>query len=199
VKEKFYVPHTQWHLSIGNPIRGMTLVVRASSDPLGLVAPIRQTIRSLDPNLPVSQVRTMNDVVGATMATSTFTGFLLAAFAGMALTLAAIGIYGVLSYLVSRRTREIGIRVAIGAGRAQVLSMVLRSGLTLSLTGVVLGLVVAALATRLMSTLLHDVSPLDPATYLAVAIGLSLVAVVASLVPAWRATRLNPVIALKAE
>jgi putative ABC transport system permease protein len=199
VKEKFYIPHTQWHLSVGNPMRGMTLVIRVSSDPLGLVAPIRQQIRALDANLPVSQVRTMHDVVGATMATSTFTGFLLAAFAGMALTLAAIGIYGVLSYLVSRRTREIGIRVAIGAGRAQVLSMVLRSGLTLALTGVVLGLVVAALATRLMSTLLHDVSALDPATYVAVGIGLSLVAVVASLVPAWRATRLNPVIALKAE
>jgi putative ABC transport system permease protein len=199
VKEKFYIPHTQWHLSVGNPIRAMSLVIRASSDPLGLVAPIRQRIRSLDANLPVSQVRTMHDVVGATMATSTFTGFLLAAFAGMALTLAAIGIYGVLSYLVSRRTREIGIRVAIGAGRAQVLSMVLRSGLTLSLVGVVLGLVVAALATRLMTTLLHDVSPFDPPTYVAVGIGLSLVAVVASLVPAWRATRVDPVVALKTE
>jgi putative ABC transport system permease protein len=199
VKEKFYVPHTQWHKSVGNPIRAMSLVIKTSTDPAGLVDPVRQQIRALDPNLPIAQVRTMSDIVGANMSTPRFTGFLLSAFAVMALMLSAIGIYGVLSYLVSRRTREIGIRVAVGADRAHVLALVLRSGLALALAGVAIGLAAAALSTRLMGTLLHDVSPLDPATFAAVGIGLSMIAAVASLVPAWRATRVDPVIALKSE
>jgi putative ABC transport system permease protein len=199
VKEKFYVPHTQWHKSVGNPIRAMSLVIKTSTDPAGLVDPVRQQIRALDPNLPIAQVRTMSDIVGANMSTPRFTGFLLSAFAVMALMLSAIGIYGVLSYLVSRRTREIGIRVAVGADRAHVLALVLRSGLALALAGVAIGLAAAALSTRLMGTLLHDVSPLDPATFAAVGIGLSMIAAFASLVPAWRATRVDPVIALKSE
>jgi predicted permease len=199
VKEKFYIPHTQWHKSIGNPIRAMSLVVKTATNPSGLVAPIRQEIRSLDPNLPVANVRTMNDVVGATLSSSRFTGFLLVTFAVIALVLSAIGIYGVLSYLVSRRTREIGIRLAIGAGRWQVLRMILGNGLMLALTGVVLGLAVALVVTRSMRTLLYDVSPGDPLTFASVGITLSVVAILASLVPAWRATRVDPVIALRTE
>jgi len=199
VKEKFYVPHTQWHKSLGNPIRGMSLVVKMATDPLGLVGPIRQEIRGLDPNLPVANVRSMSEVVGATLSIPRFTGFLLVTFASIALALSAIGIYGVLSYLVSRRTREIGIRLAIGAGRGQVLRMVLGSGLTLALIGVVTGLAVALGVTRFMSSLLHDVSPGDPVTFAWVAAALTLVAILASLVPAWRATRVDPVVALKTE
>lgn len=199
VKEKFYVPHTQWHKSVGNPIRSMSLVVKTTGDPLSLVGPIRQEIRTLDPNLPVANVRPMSDVVGATLSTPRFTGVLLGVFACLALALSAIGIYGVLSYVVSRRTREIGIRLAIGAGRAQVLRMVLGSGLVLSLTGVSIGVVAAAFTTRLMGSLLHGVTPGDPATFAAVGIGLSAVAVLASLIPAWRATRVDPVVALKME
>ena len=196
---KFYVPHTQWHKSVGNPIRGMSLVVKAQGDPNALAAPVRRAVRALDPTLPVANIRTMDDVVAATLSAPRFTGMLLGVFAGLALALSAIGIYGVLSYVVSRRTREIGIRVAIGAGRAQVLGLVLGSGVGLSLVGIVIGLAVAASLSRLMTTLLHDVKPGDPATFAAVAVILTAVAVAASLVPAWRATRVDPVRALKAE
>jgi ABC-type antimicrobial peptide transport system permease subunit len=199
VKEKFYIPHTQWHKSIGNPIRGMTLVIRTDMDPGQLTGSVRQAIRAMDPNLPVAEVRTMNDVVGATLSTPRFTGVLLTAFAVLALTLSAIGIYGVLSYLVSRRTREIGIRVAIGARRTDVIRLILRNGLLLAVVGVVIGLGLAAWTAQFLRGVLHGVSPLDPATFGAVAVGLTLVAAVASLVPAVRATRVDPVIALKSE
>jgi putative ABC transport system permease protein len=199
VKEKFYVPHTQWHKSIGNAIRSMTLVMKTQGDPQALANPVRQTIRELDPNLPVAAVRTMDEVVAATLSAPRFTGMLLGVFAALALALSAIGIYGVLSYVVSRRTREIGIRVAIGAGRGQVLRLVLGSGVGLALVGIAFGLAAAASLSRVMTTLLHDVRPGDPATYAAVAAALTLVAIVASLIPAWRATRVDPVKALKAE
>ena len=199
IKEKFYVPHTQWHKSVGNPIRGMSLVVKTQGDPNALAGPVRRAVRGMDPSLPVADVRTMDDVVSATLSAPRFTGMLLGVFAGLALALSAIGIYGVLSYVVSRRTREIGIRVAIGAGRAQVLRLVLGSGVGLSLVGIVIGLAVAASLSRLMTTLLHDVQPGDPATFAAVAVILTAVAIAASLVPAWRATRVDPVRAQKAE
>jgi putative ABC transport system permease protein len=198
-KEKFYIPHTQWHKSVGTPIRAMTLVLRAEGDPSLLVSPARQAIRGLDASLPVASVRTMDEVVSSTLSAPRFTGVLLGVFAALALALSAVGIYGVLSYLVSRRTREIGIRVAVGASRGQVLRLVLTSGLGLALTGVVAGLAAAAWLARLMTALLHDVTPGDPATFTAVAIALSAVATLASLVPAWRATRVDPVTALKAE
>jgi putative ABC transport system permease protein len=199
IKEKFYIPHTQWHKSLGNPIRGMSLVVKSSIDPLTLVGPIRQEIRNLDPNLPVADVRTMNDVVGATLSSPRFTGFLLGTFAAIALALSAIGVYGVLSYLVSRRKREIGIRLAIGAGRSQVLRMVLWNGLTLALIGLIVGLAAALAVTQSMKSLLHDVSPADPLTFASVGGVLAIVAVLASLVPAWRAMLVDPAAALKAE
>jgi putative ABC transport system permease protein len=199
VKEKFYVPHTQWHKSVGNAIRSMTLVVKVTGDPITLVPSVRQEIRKLDPTLPVADVRTMTDVVGATLSTPRFTGMLLLVFALLALALSAIGIYGVLSYVVSRRTREIGIRVAIGAGRLQVLRMVLAQGITLTLTGVVIGISLAVWASTLMRGMLHGVKPGDPLTFAAVGAVLTGVAILASLVPALRATRVDPVVALKTE
>jgi putative ABC transport system permease protein len=199
VKEKFYVPHTQWHRSVGNAIRSMSLVVKTDVSPLTLVGPIRQELHTLDANLPVANIRTMDDIVSATMSSPRFIGLLLATFAAIALALSAIGIYGVLSYLVSRRTREIGIRLAIGAGRGQVLGMVLSSGVLLALTGVVIGLVAAAIVTPMMRSLLHGVGAFDPMTFALVGIGLSIVALVASMVPAWRATHVDPVVALKTE
>ena len=201
VKEKFYVPHTQWHRSLGNSnlIRGMTLVARTPGAPSALASQVKDSIRQFDPNLPVADVRTMEDVVGGAMSTPRFTSVLLSIFAVLALTLSAVGIYGVLSYVVSRRTREIGIRVAIGAARGDVLQMVLGSGVSLALAGIALGLVLAFGVTRLLRGLLHGVTPADPATFAAVAGLLTFVAALASLVPAWRASRVDPVVALKSE
>ena len=201
VKEKFYIPHTQWHRSLGNAnlIRGMTIVARADGAPEMLVSPIRDVIRRLDPNLPVADVRTMSDVVGTAMSAPRFTSVLLSIFGAVALTLSAIGIYGVLSYVVSRRTREIGIRVAIGAGRPAVLRMVLGSGLALAGVGIAAGLALAAVTTRLLGGLLHGVTPADPATFAVVTLGLVAVAALASALPAWRASRVDPVLALKSE
>ena len=141
----------------------------------------------------------MTEVVGAAMSTPRFTSALLSMFALLALTLSAVGIYGVLSYVVTRRTREIGIRVAIGADRSRVLRMVLTNGLTLALTGLGIGLVVSLPVARLMRGLLHGVTPGDPLTFVVVAIALSAVALAASIMPALRATRVDPVIALKSE
>jgi len=201
VKEKFYVPHTQWAVSVGttNNIRTMTLVVRTGGDPSALTSPIRAIVTGLDPAVPVANVRTMDDVVSGALSTPRFTGLLLGAFAGLALALSAVGIYGLLSFLVSRRTREIGIRVAVGADRRRVLAMVMRGAASLALTGVAIGTVGALALARLLGTLLHGVTPEDPATLAAAAAALIAVALAASAVPAWRATRVNPVVALKSD
>jgi putative ABC transport system permease protein len=201
IKEKFYVPHTQWHKSLGNAnlIRSMTLVVKTDGDPSALTSSVRNAIRTIDPNLPVADVRTMNDVIGAALATPRFTSVLLSIFAALALTLSAIGIYGVLSYLVSRRTREIGIRVAIGAQRPDVVRMVVGSGLSLALIGIGAGVVLAFAITRVLRGLLHGVTPADPATFAAVAALLTIVAAAASAIPAWRASRVDPILALRSE
>ena len=183
VKEKFYLPHPQWDKATGFPIRGMTLVVKTTGDPAAQAATVRQELRAMDPSLPVADVRTMADVLGSTLSAPRFTGLLLGIFAALALVLSAIGIFGVLSYLVSRRTREIGIRVAIGAGRGEVLRLVLQQGLVLALVGVVIGMAAAASLTRLMRGLLHGVTPGDPLTFVFVGLALSLVAVLASAVP----------------
>jgi predicted permease len=206
--EKFYVPQSQWPRAAFqwddqsppvSPIRSMTLVVKSAGDPASVAASVRAVVRRLDPNLPVADVRTMDDVVGAALSTPRFTSMLLSTFAALALVLSAIGTYGVLSYIVSRRTREIGIRVAIGAGRGQVLTMVMSGGVSLALMGIGAGLVMALGMTRVLRGLLYGVTPLDPPTFAAVAVGLTAVAALASALPAWRASRVDPVIALKSE
>lgn len=199
VKEKFYIPHTQWHVSTSFPIRSLVLTVKSHGDPASIAGVVRREIRAMDPTLPIANVRTMDDVVGATLSAPRFTGMLLTAFAALALLLSAIGIYGVLSYVVSRRTREIGIRVAIGAGRLQVLRLVLGQGLMLTLIGVVIGLATAYWASAFMRDLVYGVTPTDPLTFAAVGVLLTAIALVASLVPALRATRVDPLVALKAE
>ena len=200
VKEKFYVPHTQWHIATGNnPIRGGFLVVRTTGDPKAVAGPVRAAIREMDGNLPVANIRPMSEVVSTSLATPRLTGFLLGTFAAIALTLAAVGIYGVLSYLVSRRTHEIGIRLAVGADRMQVMTMVLRQGLTLAGIGIGAGLIAAFVLTRLMQSLLYQVQPTDPITFVAVSAVLIVVAMIASALPAFRATRVSPLIALRTE
>lgn len=199
-KEKFYVPHSQWHLlTNGNVVRSAFVVVRTAGDPLAAAGPVRDLLRRLDPNLPVASIRTMRDVVDTALATPRLTGVLLGAFAAIALALAVVGLYGVLSYVVARRTHEIGIRLAMGAPRAHVLTMVLRHGLMLAAAGVCCGVVLAAGVSRLMRGLLYDVTPLDPLTFVAVPITLLAVAALASLLPALRAIRVSPTTALRME
>jgi putative ABC transport system permease protein len=200
VKEKFYIPHSQWHVvTNGTPIRNVFLVVRTTGDPMAAAGPVRREIRSLDANLPVANVRSMGDVVTTALATPRLTGFLLGIFAAIALALAAVGIYGVLAYMVSRRAHEIGIRLAIGADRRQVLIMILRQGLSLAAAGTAVGLATAFGLTRLMQSLLYQVQPTDPATFAFVSIAIAIVALAASYLPAWRATRVSPVTALRME
>jgi predicted permease len=200
IKEKFFIPHIQWPVATngGDPIRSVFVVARTTGDPLSVAGAVRDEIRQMDANLPIANLRSMNEVVAAALASPRLTGFLLGTFAAIALALAAVGIYGVLAYLVSQRTQEIGIRLAIGAARSQVLGMVLRQGLSLAVVGIAIGLIGALALTRLMQSLLYAVRPNDPITFLAVAAGLLLIALIASVLPAWRATRVPPTIALRA-
>jgi putative ABC transport system permease protein len=201
VNEKFFIPIAQWQVVTqgGDPIRSVFLVARTGGDPLSVAGVIRDEVRRMDANVPVANIRSMNEVVATALATPRLTGFLLGLFAAIALTLAAVGIYGVLAYVVSQRTREIGIRLAIGAGRSQVLGMILRQGLALAAIGVAAGLLGAFALTRLMERLLYNVRPTDPTTFAAVAAVLLLIALAASLLPARRATRVSPITALRAD
>src|SRR5688500_13123789 len=153
----------------------------------------------MDPNLPVANIRPMTEVVGTALATPRLTGLLLGAFAAIALALAAVGIYGVLAYLVSQRTHEIGIRLAIGANRAQVLRMILRQGVSLAIVGTSGGLGAAFMLPRLMQSLLYQVTTTDPLTFVIVPVALLVVTLLASYLPALRATRVSPTMALRAE
>jgi putative ABC transport system permease protein len=197
IKPKFYRAHGQFHRSTGNPARNMTLVVKTAGDPLMLVGPVRNEVLALDGSLPIAAIRPMQDVVDTSIATPRLTGWLLGTFAVLALALAAVGVYGVLSYVVSHRRQEIGVRMAMGAGPGRVLGLILRGGVALAGAGVLVGLVLAALATSLVGALLHGVEPLDPLTFVAAPAVLLVVAIGASLIPAWRATRVDPARAMK--
>ncbi|HEX2444574.1 MAG TPA: ABC transporter permease [Vicinamibacterales bacterium] len=199
VKEKFYVPHSQWHVATSNPIRSMSLVAKTAGNPLDLARVVREEVRARDPNLPVAQVRPMSEIVATSLSEPRFTSVLFGIFAGLALLLAAIGVYGVLSYLVTLRTREIGIRVAIGAAPRDVLWLILVRGFVLSLAGIAIGVIAAVPLGRLVAALLYEVRPLDPLTFGSVPLVLAGVALLAGLLPAWRAMRLDPVRALKTD
>jgi putative ABC transport system permease protein len=177
--------------------RGLKVLVRTQSDPLALAPAVRDQVRALDPNQPVFNARTMDEIVDASLAGRWFSMSLLGVFAAVALVLAAVGIYGVMSYATAQRTHEVGIRMALGARGRDVLWMVLRQGITLAAIGVGAGLGVALALARLMGSLLYGVSASDPATFAAVAALLAAVAFVACLVPALRATRVGPMRALR--
>jgi putative ABC transport system permease protein len=175
-------------------------VVLKSTRPLEALAPgIRQAVREMDPALPIVQLRTFEDVVGASVTRQRFLSMLLGIFAAVALTLAAIGTYGILSYMVTERQREIGIRMALGAGQGKVVGLVLAQGLGIAAIGIVLGVLGAGALSQLTSSLLYGVSPSDPLTYATVAVVIALVATAACVVPSRRATRVDPLEAIRAD
>jgi predicted permease len=180
--------------------RSMAYAVRgAAGGPATLLPQLREAVWSVNPNLPLARVRTLQEIVADSMGRTSFTLVLLGIAAAVALFLGSVGIYGVISYIVSQRTREIGVRMALGAERSDVSGMVLRQAGGLAFGGVVVGLAAAAGLTRLMSSLLYGVSPMDPATFASVALGLSAVALLPSWIPARRAARTDPVVSLRFE
>jgi putative ABC transport system permease protein len=181
------------------PMDGTSLVVRSASDPASLAEALRREVQALDPELPVHRVRTMAELVSASVAQRRFQALLLAAFAAVGLALAAIGLYGVMAFSVSQRTREIGIRMALGAQGRGVLRLVIGQGLALVLLGVALGTAAALAFSRVLSGLLFRVSATDPATFVVVPALLLVTALVASYLPARRATRVDPLTALRCE
>ncbi|HEV2183042.1 MAG TPA: FtsX-like permease family protein, partial [Candidatus Acidoferrales bacterium] len=160
---------------------------------------VRAMVQSVDPELPVYGAQTLNDAVTASLEQRRFSMDIVAAFAVTALLLAALGIYGVISYIVSERTHEIGIRLALGAQRADILKMVLLQGLSLAIAGAAVGLLGALIVARLMAGLLYGVAPTDPPTFLGVALLLTLVALAACYIPARRAMRVDPMVAVRYE
>jgi putative ABC transport system permease protein len=188
-----YWPHPQL------PYPGMTLTVRAASDPRGLASAIQREIHGIDADQPVADVRTMEEWMQRALSRERFTSTLLSSFAVLAMLLAAIGIYGVMSYAVSQRQSEIGVRLALGAAPGAVQRMVLRSGLQLVVVGLAVGLVASLLLSRTMTSLLYQTSPADPVALASTVVLLGGVAVLATYLPARRASRLNPIVALHAD
>jgi len=189
----FYVAHTQF------PTRALTVAFRSRTDPAAMLSATKNELRNLDPDLPMYHVRTMEQQVNESLAQRRFSTLLLGLFAGLALALATIGIYGVMSYLVSQGTRELGIRIALGASQRNILSLVVRQGMVLALCGVTIGLGAAFLLTRLMRSLLFGVDATDPITFAGISFLLATIALLACYVPAQRAARIDPLISLRCE
>ncbi len=177
----------------------LTLIVRTASDPLTLSVPIQKQIAELDPELPVSDVFTMQQIIERSLGNASLSASLVLAFAVLSLVLASVGLYGVLSYLTMQRTGEIGLRMALGARRDQVLRLMLGDGLQPALYGLALGLAISVGAVRLIQSMLYGSRPFDPTIFAAVAAALLLVAALACLIPAWRASRIDPMQALRTE
>jgi putative ABC transport system permease protein len=189
----FYVPISQ--MMWGPP----TIIVRTAGDPEALAPALKKVIASMDPEAPLHDIRTMDDCLALDLGRARFQTVLLGIFAAIALLLTAIGLYGVIAYSVAQRTHEIGVRMALGASRTNVLSMVLNRGVQLTLAGIVIGVAGAVALARVIQSLLYETAPRDPATYLIVCITLGLVALLASYLPALRASRVDPMVALRYE
>lgn len=193
VEPQFYLPYAQ------AAVTAPSVVLRTATDPVAMIAPLRATVARMDRNVPVYDARTLDSSVNRSASQARFQMLLLVCFAGLALLLAAIGLYGVLSYMVVQQTLEIGVRMAMGAQRSQVLGMVLRRGMTLALTGLGIGLVLSVLLTRFVAGMLYRVHPLDWVTFLGVTLVLLIVSLLACSLPARRAASIDPMQALRAE
>jgi putative ABC transport system permease protein len=193
-------PRIQYYLPYRQEVRpALTVVARTSGDPARYVNALRSVVRSVDTGQPISQVRTMDELLEQSVGQRKLSMLLLTLFSGIALLLASVGIYGVMSYSVAQRAREIGVRIALGAERSDVLRMVLRQGMRLALAGVAIGLIAALVLTRVIASQLYEVRPTDPATFVLVASLLTGVALAANLIPALRATRVDPAVVLRDE
>ena len=191
-KPQMYLPHAQNEF-----FDPRALVVRTNLDPLSLATTVRRTVWEIDKDQPVSDINSMEQVVSDSVARQRFSMFLLGVFAGLALVLAAVGIYGMMSYAVAQRTHEIGIRMALGAQRSDVLKLAVGQALRLVSVGILIGLAAAFILTRVMASLLFGVSPTDSTTFITIALVLISVAALASYIPALRATKVDPMLALR--
>jgi predicted permease len=189
----FYLAHTQF------PTRAMTVAFRGRMDPAAMLSATRKEVRNLDPDLPMYAVRTMEQRVNESLARRRFSMLLLAVFASVALALATIGIYGVMAYLVNQGTRELGIRIALGASQRNILSLVVRQGMALAFAGVTLGLGAAFLLMRLIRSLLFGVQAFDPITFAGISFLLAMITLLACYIPAQRAARIDPSISLRCD
>ena len=193
-------PAPDWYLSRrGGPQLNQILFVRTLADPAQLAAPIRQVVSGVDRHQPVANIKTMSDVVARTVAPRKFNMLLFVLFAVIAIVLAALGIYGVIAYTVAERTHELGVRMALGAQKADVIALVTETGLKLAVMGVVIGVVIALALTRLMTTMLYGITPNDTVTFAVVSVFLILIAALACYLPARRATKVDPLVALRYE
>ena len=197
-RAEMYLPHAQLPTTTGVGVaRTMALVIKAEGDPLALIAAVRETVRHVDPNVPIADVQTMAQVTATALAGPRFAAFLLGVFAVLALTLAAIGTYATVSLLVAERSSEIGIRMALGAERRTIVSSVLREGFAYAVGGIAVGLGTALMFARVLETLLYGVSAFDTVTFAVVPAMLAFVAMLATLAPAYRAASVNPVKTLR--
>jgi hypothetical protein len=195
-----YLPHAQfrfWHG--GNAVATMTLVLHTAGDPLALLPPLRDLVRRIDPHVPLANPRTMEQVLSTNVAEPRFATSVLSGFAALALALALIGIYGLVAYSVARRTREIAVRMALGAARANVVRQIVLQGMRPVVAGALVGVMGAFWLTGALETMLYGVTARDPVTLAGTVVLLGLTALVASLLPARRAARITPMAALREE
>jgi hypothetical protein len=192
-----YLPYLQDETK--HDMATMSLFLRANGNAMALADSVRDRIHTVAPDQPVQNIQNVADLVSQSVATRRYTLILIGAFAAMGLLLAAIGVYGVISYVTAQRTREFGVRVALGATRGRVISEVLRGGLRLTVIGLAIGTASAFVLTRSLSALLFEISPLDPLSYSAAVVLLAFVSICACLVPAWRASRVDSIVAMQSE